>query len=49
MSEKHLEKHTGINGKGQEVFLIVTVKNSEWLWIETFTNEVEADSWMRWA
>jgi len=47
--EKLKEKHTGINGSGEAVFLIVTVQNKQWIWIETFTNEAEADNWMKWA
>ncbi len=48
---KHLEKHNGINGSGENTFLIVTVSNAtgEWLHVETFTNEAEADCWMKWA
>lgn len=47
--EKSKEKHNGVNGSGNQVFLIVTVQNNEWIWIETFTNEAEADNWMKWA
>jgi len=48
---KHLEKHNGTNGSGEAIFLIVTVsdENGEWLHIETFTNEAEANNWIKWA
>lgn len=44
------ELHTGINGKGNTTWIVVTVaSNGRWLYMEYFDNEPEALCWLRWA
>ena len=50
-TDTHKEFHTGTNGNGHTVYMIVTVidETGEWKWVERFDTEGEAQSWMRWA
>lgn len=44
------ELHTGINGSGNTVYLVVAVDDKgNWKFTHTFTNEKEAKNWMKWA
>ncbi len=44
------ELHTGINGSGATVYLVVTVSETGgWKHIEKFDTEAEALNWIKWA
>ena len=46
----HKEMHEGMNGSGQKIHMVVTVgANGRWVWIESFTNKAEADSWIKYS
>ena len=40
---------TGINGKGQQVWIVTTQRGARVLGMESFTSEAEASSWLKWA
>ncbi len=44
------ELHTGTNGSGDTIWMVVTVDPAgAWKWIERFDTKAEARNWMRWA
>ena len=46
----HKELHTGVNGSGNTVYLVVTVNaQGQWVWIERFDSKAEAESWLKYA
>lgn len=40
---------TGINGKGQTVWIVTTQRGARHLGMESFTSEAEARNWLKWA
>jgi len=46
---KTKELHEGVNGSGNKIWIVVTVKNGLWIWQEYFVNENEAKCWLKWA
>ena len=47
----HKELHEGINGNGNTVYLVVTVRDSDGSWrhTERFDSKSEAEAWKKWA
>jgi hypothetical protein len=46
---KKYEIYEGMNGSGQQVWIVATVVNGSWMHTETFTNKAEAENWAKWA
>ena len=46
---KSYEVHEGMNGSGQQVWIVAAVVNGHWMHTETFTNKAEAENWAKWA
>ena len=40
---------TGINGKGDTVWIVTTMRGQRVLGMERFTTEAEATNWLKWA
>ena len=43
------ELHEGINGSGNTIWIVATVKDGIWMWQERFMNKKEAECWLKWA
>ncbi len=47
---KHTELHTGIDGLGETIYMVVTVSESgRWIHTEYFDTESEALCWMKYS
>jgi len=43
------EINEGINGSGQKIWIVFTLKDGNVIWMEKFDNKSEAESWVKWA
>lgn len=51
MATTHKELKEGVNGSGNTVFLVFTIRDSDGacLHVEYFNSKAEAENWIKWA